>query len=69
MIDNFRKKAPNDSNLKEMCVSHFFEHKSDCHVSDFWEDYNRNVENLVHHYGLQIFSTVEIGRASCRERV
>ncbi len=58
MIDNFRKKAPNDSNLKEMCVSHFFEHKSDCHVSDFWEDYNRNVENLVHHYGLQIFSTV-----------
>jgi hypothetical protein len=58
MVDNFRKKVLNGGNLHEMCVSHFFEHKTNCHVSDFWEDYNRTVENLVHHYGLQIFSTV-----------
>lgn len=58
MVDNFCKKVLSDGNLDEMCVKHFFEYKSDCQISDFWEDYNQTVENLVHHYGLQIFSAV-----------
>ncbi len=36
-------------------ISDFFEYTEG---NSFWEEYNKEPKNLVHHYGLQIFSTI-----------
>lgn len=42
-----------DSQAAELKVSSFFDK-----TSDFWDDYNEITENIVHHYGLQIFESL-----------
>ncbi len=44
------QEIPNDFGVKD-----FFEGVGE---DRFWEEYNRKPENLVHHYGLKIFSTI-----------
>ncbi len=55
IIENFRVKQGCGKKENIFCIKNFFEYDG---RDVFWQEYNNNPGNLVHHYGLQIFSTI-----------
>ncbi|MCI8373109.1 MAG: hypothetical protein HFI75_12110 [Lachnospiraceae bacterium] len=53
IVESFRKKRECADALENFGVRSFFEY-----TDDFWQEYNKKPENIVHHYGLQIFSAI-----------
>lgn len=58
IVESFRRQMKNAAGTEVMRVSHFFELEQEDKVTEFWKNYNRKEENLVHHYGLQVFSSI-----------
>lgn len=58
IVESFQRRVNNASAVKELKVSHFFGDMQEDSVKRFWEEYNCKEENLVHHYGLQVFSSI-----------
>lgn len=58
ITESFRKKVANDERLEKMTVSDFFSKSNNRKIEEFWNSYGKKKENLVHHYGLQIFSSI-----------
>lgn len=60
IVESFRNKRNNDQGNKvkifnNFYIKDFFEYTDE---SGFWKEYNKTAENMVHHYGLQIFATI-----------
>ena len=58
IIESFQKRIENAADVEGLKVSSFFSDMQEDSVKEFWENYNQKEENLVHHYGLQIFSSI-----------
>ena len=58
IVESFQKRMGNISETKELRVSDFFKGRNDDATDGFWKKYNQQEENLVHHYGLQVFSSI-----------
>lgn len=52
--ESFQKRH-GEKNSRKFAVRDFFEYTDD---TGFWNTYHKVPENIVHHYGLQIFSTI-----------
>lgn len=57
ILENFSEKQAHQGPIfkKSIGIKNFFEYEEGI---TFWENYNQIPENLVHHYGLQIFATI-----------
>ena len=55
IIESFAKNQGYHRINDNFRVKSFFEYIEE---DDFWQEYNKKPSNLVHHYGLQIFSTI-----------
>lgn len=60
IVENFRNKRNIDEEsevkiTEDFCIKDFFEYTDE---SGFWKEYNKTADNMVHHYGLQIFATI-----------
>lgn len=58
IVESFQKRMKNISGADKLQVSHFFRRPNDEETACFWETYNQTEENLVHHYGLQVFASI-----------
>lgn len=58
IIESFQKRIESAADVEGLKVSSFFSDMQEDSVKKFWEQYNQKEENLVHHYGLQIFSSI-----------
>ena len=58
IVESFQRNVGNIIDVSKMKVAHFFERNHKDVVERFWSDYNQKEENLVHHYGLQVFSAI-----------
>ena len=58
IVESFQKQLEKNGKTVEMRVADFFESTHENEVEKFWIDYNLNEANLVHHYGLQVFSSI-----------
>lgn len=58
IVESFQKRMGNISETREFRVSDFFKGRNDNAIDEFWKKYNQQEENLVHHYGLQVFSSI-----------
>lgn len=58
IVESFQRQMENQEDVKELRVADFFEARHEDKVDNFWRKYNQKEENLVHHYGLQVFSSI-----------
>lgn len=58
IIENFQKKISCDSVMDKLSIADFFQKNHNGETDIFWEQYNKKEENLVHHYGLQVFASI-----------
>lgn len=55
ILESFCEKQYYGKTEDDISIKNFFEYNED---NNFWQKYNENPRNLIHHYGLQIFSTI-----------
>lgn len=55
ICESFKRRQKEENIQKEFRIREFFEYTDG---ETFWKKYNDIPENIVHHYGLQIFSTI-----------
>ena len=55
ICESFKRRQQEENIQKEFRIREFFEYTDG---ETFWKKYNHIPENIVHHYGLQIFSTI-----------
>lgn len=58
IVESFQRQLAEHEKKIKMRIAHFFTAKHEKEVEQFWEKYNQDEENLVHHYGLQVFGTI-----------
>lgn len=58
IVESFQRRMYDIPGVAKLQVKHFFGKSDDETIKDFWKTYNQNEENLVHHYGLQVFSSI-----------
>lgn len=58
IVESFQRRMQDIPGVDRLQVKHFFKRTDDEAIRDFWEIYNQKEENLVHHYGLQVFSSI-----------
>lgn len=54
IVESFCNRQKADD-IRNTGIRSFFEYAEE---ENFWKEYNRNQENLVHHYGLQVFAAI-----------
>lgn len=54
IVESFCNRQKADD-IRNSGIRSFFEYVEE---EDFWKEYNQNPENLVHHYGLQVFAAI-----------
>lgn len=58
IVESFQRRVKDIPGADKLQVGHFFKQSGDETTERLWEVYNQKVENLVHHYGLQVFSSI-----------
>lgn len=58
IVESFREKWIGMSGVEDMSLAYFFQSGQTAQMKNFWKNFNNPKENLVHHYGLQIFSSI-----------
>lgn len=58
IVESFQRRMKDIPGVDRLQVAHFFKRPKDESTDSFWKRYNQKEENLVHHYGLQVFSSI-----------
>lgn len=58
IAESFRRRMKDISGADKLQVTDFFRKSNNRDIEHFWKTYNQKKDNLVHHYGLQVFSTI-----------
>lgn len=58
IVESFQRRMKDIPGVDKLEVGHFFKKSNDEATERFWKTYNQKEENLVHHYGLQVFSSI-----------
>lgn len=58
IVESFQRRMKDIPDVDKLQVGHFFKKSNDKTTERFWKNYNQKEENLVHHYGLQVFSSI-----------
>lgn len=58
IVKSFQKRVNDISGADKLQLKHFFKKADNDGAECFWKTYNQKKENLVHHYGLQVFSSI-----------
>ena len=58
IVESFQRRMKDIPGVDKLQVGHFFKKSNDETTERFWKNYNQKEENLVHHYGLQVFSSI-----------